>query len=119
METLRLRRIQEPSRVERLLDAFISRTASLPPGAYQVRDTWELPNTLRGIVAQAAARGETWLCFARGSQIWLFIGEMSLALSRERGAPVLLVRQYDEDANIGDSGTWRFDALGTWTRCAD
>jgi hypothetical protein len=44
---------------------------------------------------------------------------MSLALSRERGAPVLLVRQYNEDAGITDSGTWRFDAEGAWTRCAD
>ena len=119
METLRLRRIQEPSQVERLLDGFISRSVSLPSGAYAVRDTWELPNTLRGIVAQAAARGETWLCFSRGSQVWLFICEMSLALSRERGVPVLLVRQYDEDARVKDSGTWRCDPLGTWTRCID
>ncbi|HYM42423.1 MAG TPA: hypothetical protein VET46_06615 [Steroidobacteraceae bacterium] len=51
--------------------------------------------------------------------MWLFVCEMSLALSRERGSPVIVVRQYNEDADVTDSGTWRFDTLGAWTRCAD
>jgi hypothetical protein len=119
METLRLRRIQEPSRVERLLDAFISRTAMLPNGSYQVRQPRELPDGLRSAIAHANAQGESWSCWVQGSRVWLFVCEMSLALSRERGAPVLLVRQYNEDAEVTDSGTWRFDAAGVWTRCAD
>lgn len=119
METLRLRRIQEPSRVERLLDAYISRTAILPPNSYQVRDSCELPQSLRRVVARAADQGETWACWANSSRMWLFVCEMSLALSRERGAPVIVVRQYNEEADVTDSGTWRFDALGAWTRCAD
>lgn len=119
METLRLRRIQEPSRVERLLEAYISRTMILPHASYQLRDPRELPQSLQSVVARATAQGETWLCWAHSSHIWLFICEMSLALSRERGAPVLLVRQYNEDADITDSGSWRFDAPGAWTRCAD
>lgn len=119
METLRLRRIQEPSRVERLLEAYISRTAVLPNGSYQVRDARNLPESLRSVVARAAAQAETWSCWAHGSGIWLFTCEMSLALSRERGAPVLLVRQYNENGDVTDSGTWRFDAAGTWTRCTD
>lgn len=119
METLRLRRIQEPSRVERLLDAYVSRTRILPHGSYQLRDPRELPPSLRGVVSRATAQGEAWACWAQGSHIWLFTCEMSLALSRERGAPVLLVRQYNEDGEVTDSGTWRFDAAGAWTRCAD
>ena len=119
METLRLRRIQEPSRVERLLDGYISRTTSLPQGSYQLRDSRALPQSLKTVVARAAAQGETWACWAHGSHLWLFICEMSLALSRERGAPVILVRQYNEDGDVTDSGTWRFDAAGSWTRCAD
>ena len=118
METLRLRRIQEPSRVERLLDAFITRTATLTDGSYQVRSPRELPEVLRDVVARATAQGETWACWAHGSHLCLFICEMSLALSRERGAPVILVRQYNDDADITDSGTWTFDTLGTWTRCS-
>lgn len=119
METLRLRRIQEPSRVERLLDAYIARTASLPPSSYQVRDSRELPQSLRSVVERATAQGETWACWAQGSHMWLFVCEMSLALSRERGSPVIVVRQYNEDGDVTDSGTWRFDTLGAWTRCAD
>lgn len=119
METLKLRRILEPSVVERLLDAFISCAASLPRAAYQVRDSRELPQNLRSIVARAMGQRETWASWAHDSRIWLFVCEMSLAPSRERGAPVLLVRHYDEDAAVTDSGTRRYaPGPGTWTRLA-
>lgn len=119
METLRLRRIHEPSRVQRLLDAYISRTGNLPDSSYHVRNPHELPRSLRSVIDRATSLGETWSCWADGSHMWLFTCEMSLALSCERGAPVLLVRQYDEDADITDCGAWKFDAVGAWTRCAD
>lgn len=120
METLKLRRIQEPSVVERLLNAYISRTASLPQGSYQARDSRELPQNLRTLVARAIGQGETWVCWAHNSRIWLFVCEMPLALSRERGAPVLLVRHYDEDPAVTDFWTWRYaPGPGTWTRLAD
>ena len=35
-----------------------------------------------------------------------------------RGPPVILVHLYGEDAELKDSGTWRFDPLGNWTRRA-
>lgn len=69
METLKLRRIQEPSVVERLLDAYISRAASLPEGSYQVRDSRELPQNLRNLVARAIGQGETWASWAHNSRI--------------------------------------------------
>lgn len=119
METLKLRRIQEPSKVGRLLQAYISRTITLPDGSYPVREARELPPRLTSLVSRANAQGETWSCWAHHSRIWLFICEMSLTLSRERGAPVLRVRQYDEDAELRDSGTWRYAPVGTWTRLAD
>jgi hypothetical protein len=119
METLRLRRIQEPSRVERLLEAYISRASDLPDDAYQVRDLRELPANLQALLARVIEEGQVWSCWARGSEIWLFACHMSLTLSRERGAPVLLVQLYGEDAELKDSAAWRFDARGTWTRCPD
>lgn len=119
METLRLRRIQEPSRVERLLEAYISRTSNLPDGSFQIRDPCELPRALQALLTRAIEEGHAWSCWARGPQIWLFTCHMSLELSRERGAPVILVRLYEEDAELKDSGAWRFDPLGNWTRCAD
>jgi hypothetical protein len=119
METLRLRRIQEPARVESLLESFISRTRVLPEGAYQIRDRSALPNRIQPIVSRANTQGHVWSAWARGAQIWLFTCEMSLPLSRERGAPVLMVHVYNEDGEVVDSGTWRYDPLGAWSRCAD
>jgi hypothetical protein len=118
METLRLRRIQEPSRVETLLEAYISRAGILPEGAYQVRDQQEFPNRVQAIVSRAKAEGHVWSGWARGAHVWLFTCEMSFPLSRERGTPVLIVRLYNEDGEVMDSGTWRYQ-LGTWNRCAD
>lgn len=120
METQRLRRIQEPSRIGRLLDAFAARYDHLPGDAYQIRDSRELPASLRKVVTRATVHGEAWSCWARGAEIWLFVSEMSLALSRERGVPVLLVRVYGEDAALKESGTWKYDPPhGTWIRCTD
>jgi hypothetical protein len=119
MHTLRLRRIQQPSIVERLLEAYVSRMIILPDGSYHVSDPQALPPGVRTVVARAAGQGQVWLCWARCSEIWLFTCEMSLPLSRERGTPVLLVRRYGEDAQLKDSGAWRYDALDAWSRCAD
>jgi hypothetical protein len=44
---------------------------------------------------------------------------MSLALSRERGAPVLLVNRYAESGELKDAGSWMTDHDGKWRRCAD
>jgi hypothetical protein len=119
METLRLRRIQEPSRVERLLEAYISRSGVVPESAYQVRDRSELPARVQTILSRAIAQGQVWSGWARGVQVWLFTCEMSLPLSRERGTPVLTVSCYNEDGEVMDSGTWRYDPQGSWSRCAD
>jgi|SRR5215472_9694607 len=119
METLRLRRIQEPSRVERLLEAYISRSGIVPESAYPVRDRSGLPGRVQTIVSRAIAQGQVWSAWARGAHVWLFTCEMSLPLSRERGAPVLAVSFYNEDGELTDSGTWRYDPLGSWSRCTD
>jgi hypothetical protein len=119
METLRLRRIQEPSRIERILDAYISRTSSLPDDAYQIRDQSNLPKNLQVLLARALKEGHVWSCWAHPPHLWLFTCHMSLALSRERGVPVILVQLYGEDGELKDSGMWRFELPGNWTRCAD
>ena len=119
METLRLRQLQDPARVSALLEAYISRAGILPKDAYQVRDRSELPNRVQMVVSRAAAQGQAWSGWARGDQLWLFTCEMSLPLSRERGTPVLIVRVHNEQGEVTDSATWRYDPLGTWSRCAD
>ena len=119
MDTLRLHRMQEPSRVERLLEAYISRAGDLPYGSYQVRDPKELPRNLRSILAEAVEWGEVWSCWASDSRLWLFTGQMPLDRSCEHGVPVIELRVYDEDAELKDSGVWKFDPRGMWIRCPD
>jgi hypothetical protein len=118
METKRLRKLQEPSQVERLLDTLISRSSLVPAGAYQIRDPASVPKELRRIATQANHRGQAWSCWAHSFRTWLFTGEMSLALSRERGTPVLQVDVY-EDSGLRDSGPWMPDRDGSWRRCSE
>ncbi len=118
-DTLRLQRLQQqPSHAERLLGALIARARLLPEGAYQIRDPGSVPKELRRIARLAAGPGRAWSCWADGLRHWLFIGEMSLPLSRERGAPVMLVDIYEEDG-LKDSGAWTSESDGKWHRCAE
>jgi len=85
VETLRSRKIQQPSKVERLLEVCISRSNILPKGSYQIRDPGAVPQRLRPILSQATEQGKVWSCWANNSDSWLSTCEMSLALSRGRG----------------------------------
>ena len=118
-DTLRLRRLQEQlSHAERLLEAVVVRGKLVPDGAYRIRDPASAPKELRRIARIATGAGRAWSCWAQGFRHWLFIGEMSFSLSRERGAPVMLVDIYDEEG-LQDSSSWVPVRDGTWQRCAD
>jgi len=118
MDTNRLRTLQQPSKVEGLLKGCVSGSDVLPPGAYQIRDQASVPRELRRIVLRATQKGQAWSCWAHTFRTWLFTGEMSLPLSRERGAPVLLVNLYN-DGGLQDSAPWMPDRNGKWYRCDD
>jgi hypothetical protein len=118
METKRLRKLQEPSQVERLLESLISRTSLVPGGAYQIRDPDSVPKELRKLATRETQKGKVWSCWAHSFRTWLFTGEMSLALSRERGTPVLQVDVYDYEG-LKDSSPWTPDRSGTWCRCSE
>jgi hypothetical protein len=119
VETLRLRKIQQPSKVERLLEACISRSDVLPKGSYQIRNPSSVPPGLRLILNQATEQGKVWSCWTNGFDTWLVTCEMSLALSRERGTPVLQVSLHNKDGALRDSGTWTTDSQGTWHRAGE
>jgi hypothetical protein len=119
METLRLRSIQNPSHVGRLLEELVSRATLLPKEGQQVHDRDTLPPQLRAVVNRAAAEGRVWACWASSQEITLFTCEMSLPLSRERGSPVLLVNRYDDSGELKDVGTWVADPQGKWRRFAE
>ena len=119
METERLRKIQQPSRVERLLDLFVAGPNRLPQGAYQIRNPAALSGALRDLVREAQAKHKAWSAWTDDRATWLFTAEMSLALSRERGTPVLEIHAYSEHGELQETGFWAHDKQGIWQRCAD
>ena len=119
METVRLRKIQVPTRVGRLLEAAVSKAKLVPEDAYLVRDPRSLPILLRELVERARRKDAVWSAWTDDHRIWLFAGEMSMELSRERGSPVLHITAYTEDGQLTEAGFWTLDKLGQWSRCAD
>jgi hypothetical protein len=119
METLRLRRIQQPSEVRRLLEEFVSHGSFLPKDSYRILDPSALSPQLRRVLAGEAEQGHVWACWANNFQTWLFTCEMSLTASRERGAPVLKVTLYGEMGELKDTGTWLAAREGEWSRCVE
>jgi hypothetical protein len=119
METVRLRKLLQPSQIEVLLEALVSRGNLLPKDCYRIRDPQTLPSQLQMIVARAVSEGRIWACWANAHYTWLFTSEMSLHLSRERGTPVLLVNRYSENGELEDTGPWMADAAGRWQRLKD
>ena len=117
MEELWLDKIQQPAQVERLLEAFATRSGLLPEGAYRVRDPEALPDGLRRALTYVAAR--VWVCFSQGSRYWLFAGAVSPALSRLRKAPVMHVQSYCEDGALIDVRAWTIEAGSGWRRVRD
>ena len=119
MDTLRLRQLQHPSKVDRLLASYIARADILPKNACPIRTVVAVPAPLDGLVTQAIRLGKSWSCWTQGTQTWLFTAEMSLPLSRKRGAPVLQVKLYGDDGLLRESGTVVTDHSGKWCPCAD
>ena len=119
METRRLRTLQQPSHIEKLLEALVSRASLLPKDSYQIRDPGALPPPLQTLIAQAAQEGRVWRCCANSYETCLFTCEMSLPRSRERGSPVLLVNRYSESGELQEAGSWMSDQEGKWRPCAD
>lgn len=119
MDTSRLRKLQqEPSHVQRLLEALVTHSDLVPAGAYQIRDPASVPKELRNIATQATKQGRVWACWAYTFRTWMITGEMPLSASRERGTPVLQVDVHT-DEGWKDSGFWMPGRDGGWTRCND
>ena len=117
-ETHRLRKLQQPSHVARLLESLVSHAELVPSGAHPVRDLKSMPRDLRSVAAHATKHGRAWSCWEHTFRNWMFTAEMSLALSRERGRPVLQVDIHDE-TGFRDSALWMADRDGKWSRCGD
>lgn len=90
-----------------LLVALASNSGIVGENAYLVRDQSGMPSMLQRLIGEAVQQGRSWCCWADDSRrAWLFTGEMSLALSRERGSPVLDVKVYRENGTLTDDDCW-------------
>jgi len=118
METVRLQKIQQPSQLQRLLEALVTRGQLVHKDAYQIRAARALSPQLQRVAARASQNKRVWACWADSDHAWLFSCELSTALSRERGAPVLEVELYDESGEQKDAGAWVVDEDGKWGRYA-
>ena len=119
MDTVRLQKLQEPSQTKILLERLVTQAGLIPADAYHLRDPGALPPALQRLLSLATTNEKVWVCWADGIHIWLFTAQVSLALSRERGAPVLTVTVYTEQGDLQGVGDWTLDGGGVWQRCAD
>jgi hypothetical protein len=118
METVRLRAIQQPSRIERLLVAFALRSGIVNPDGHMLRDQRAVPAVLQSVIFQAMRMDRAWCAWKYNSRIWLLTCEMLLERSREHGSPVLDVQLYDESGELKDNAWWLVDGEGAWRRDA-
>jgi hypothetical protein len=119
VETLRLKRLQEPTHVDELLHSFVQSRGLVPEDTYVVRDRSGLPEGMRDRILKAERNGQSWECWSDGNHTWLFTAEMSLAESRERGLAVLRVSQFDAEGQLQETGCYVSDQHARWGRCSD
>jgi hypothetical protein len=114
-----LRSIQQPSHIDGLLNSLVQRIGVVPEYADPVEDRSDLPSQLQKVVSAAIKAGQSWLAWAEGGlHYWLFVAEMSLPLSRERGSPVLQLKCYRE-RGLKETSIWFIDREAKWHRCTD
>ena len=107
MQTTRLRTIQQPSKLQELLDALLASSYFIvPQGAERIFDVSALPSRLPQAAARAERNRLAWSAWGDGHRAWLYTAELSLPKSRERGRPVLDLRRYEEDGSLESCSTW-------------
>lgn len=117
MSTLRLRTLQQPSRLERLLQALVMHERLVPEEAYQIRDPEGLPEPLQSVLRDPSEAGRVWASWARGEQMWLFTCRALTPLHLEQQSALLHVNLYEADGRLRDSGCWMRTAQEGWQRC--
>lgn len=118
METQRLRTVQHPGRVADLLDSLIGSRPILPPSLTRVMSTSGLPAPLRLLSRCIERRDSVWRAWTDGARVWFLEALFSLELSRERGKPVIQLKQYDELGDVTRVLTFVSTPDHGWQQCA-
>jgi hypothetical protein len=117
MDTARLRAIQHPANAEELLENFVRRQANLPRDTRRLMRERELTPSLGVVVQRATRAGYIWRAFTDDRLTWMFVAELSLERSRERGRAVLSVMRYDEHGALEERADWVQVKADSWQRC--
>ena len=115
---MKLRTLQRPSRLEALIESLIRSQNWVPPEAPRVTDRAELPQVLYRLATKIEKAGDVWWGWRSHDGIRVFIAEMSLELSRERGFPALKVSHYDDRGKLQQYSHWVQLSDDTWERCS-
>jgi hypothetical protein len=118
MQTMKLRALQQPSQLAALLESLVMSQSWVPAGAPLVTDRSELPSTLQKLVIKAVNGDGAWRAWQCHDGARLFVTEMSMELSRERGCPALTVNYYNDQGRLQYHSLWIKLATGAWQRCA-
>ncbi len=116
MQTERLRTIQHPGRVGDLLESLIESRQVVPPGLTRVASATALSSPLRLLSRAVERRDSIWRAWTDGARVWFFEALFALALSRERGKPVIELREYDEMGEIMRVMTFVSTSAHGWQR---
>ncbi|HTU65513.1 MAG TPA: hypothetical protein VMF52_06175 [Steroidobacteraceae bacterium] len=114
---MKLRAIQSPGNAGELLDSFIRVEGRLLRDVRELKTERELTPTLERLAQRSLDDGGVWRAWTDDRAMWLWASEVSLALSRERGMPVMEIRRYDEQGQMEEAGTWVRVRHDTWQRC--
>jgi hypothetical protein len=69
VETDRLKKLQEPSQTEKLLERLVKQAGLVPADAYQLRDPGAFPLTLQEVLSLARGEQEVSICWTDGIRI--------------------------------------------------
>jgi hypothetical protein len=116
MSTLRLRTLQQPSHLERLLEAVVTHQKFLPDEAYQIRDPEALPRALQAVLDEPSEADRVWACWACGDQLWLFTCQLLQFQGGESDQSLLHINRYDGEGELQDSGCWVRTPRQDWQR---
>ena len=111
---MKLRTLQEPSALETLLGSLVASQRWVRADAPRISERSDLPSALQKLTIKAVKGDGAWQAWTSYNGIRLFIAEMSLELSRERGYPVLKVSYYNNEAQLQKYGEWVQLTDGGW-----
>jgi hypothetical protein len=114
-QVARVRAVQQPAQyIKGLLNSLVTSLSVLPEQSNPVRELSELPPVLQKAVMAAAKAGQSWAAWHdTGPHVWLYVAQMSVLLSQERGSPVLQVKHYRETGLV-DTCNWVIDREAKW-----